>query len=326
MTHYIESFSFGGIAESLFRGIGSQIDNVASDLTRTVIKDTSGDLAKTVLRDSVEDIAKSGLKDSAESIGRNAIGDLSESGIKSLANDIGESGIKSAANDIGESGIKNLANDLSESGLKNLATDTAQSISKLSKFKTLTSFIRRNPKGFIIAGTSIVITATIAGIAGTQTNKLNNTVYTISSIRIYHQDSTKTIVYYTPNDIFAINDTVTISGTNSIPNIDDTYSISHIGPGTFVIDKTITSNGTIGTIRCQTNFSNQLVLVTTDAIKTVTAPVAQSAIDILSSTVKTAADSIGLPDIWKNFWWIILIIIILSIISCLSVFLFKFLD
>jgi hypothetical protein len=310
MTH-IESLSFGGALESTFRGIGSSLD--------TLTKDFSTIGTKTVIKDTVED----GLIHSGSEIKQ-----ITESGIQKTALD-SSGGIQKAL-ELSESGIQKTALESSENILtKETQKILPETINKLSKFQTFTDFVKANPKGFTIAGTSIVITATIAGIAGTRANTINNTLYSISSIKSYPADNTKTIIYYTPNDKFAIDDTVTISKSNCLPNINNDWSISHIGPGTFVIDQAITANGNFGNMRCQTTFSNQLVSTTVDGVKTITAPIIQTTADIVGSTLKTVADSAGLTgvgDFLKSFWWIAIIICILSIMSSLSLFVLKFAD
>jgi hypothetical protein len=288
MTH-IESLSFGGALESTFRGIGSSLD--------TLTKDFSTIGTKTVIKDTVED----GLIHSGSEIKQ-----ITESGIQKTALD-SSGGIQKALK-LSESGIQKTALESSENILtKETQKILPETINKLSKFQTFTDFVKANPKGFTITGTSIVITATIAGIAGTRANTINNTLYSISSIKSYPADNTKTIIYYTPNDKFSIDDTVTISKSNCLPNINNDWSISHIGPGTFVINQSITENG----------------------VKTITAPIIQTTADIVGSTLKTVADSAGLTgvgDFLKSFWWIAIIFCILSIMSSLSLFVLKFAD
>jgi hypothetical protein len=341
MTH-IETFSFGGAFETVFSGIGKNLDSIAKDITKNVdnigkgtlkdlaggsktsIKDLSGSGAKTSIKDLTGSGAKSSIKDAVET-GASKVDDIVETGA-SKVDDIAETGA-SKVDDIADSGSKTL--NIGDKTV-NTATVVAE-IKDLSKYQNAKAFLKDN-RTLIIAGVAITAGVTVATIAGVRVNNINSMIYTITSIKPYPADTTKTIIYYDPKDVDhkpAINDSIAISKSNCLPNIDGNFSISRVGLGNLVIDKTITSIGTSGEMRVQTSFGNQLASVTTEAVNTVVTPVVQTIADVLGGVLGGVADTLGLGgvgDFLKNSWWIVLIICIVSIMSSMSVFLLKFVD
>lgn len=189
------------------------------------------------------------------------------------------------------------------------------------KVKTAKEFLAENKNyiGYSIGGIAIT---TIATIAGVNSEKINNTTYSITSI---YKDSTNpsyTIITYTPNDKFAINDTVTITNSNSIDSIDgrDIPIYDVIGSGKIKINKSIKVDGNYGILTCSTNFGNQVGKTIDEIATPVISGTVQAAASITSSTVGTTLGAFGLnlnqiSENLKTYWWIILLICLIPLLS-----------
>lgn len=141
-------------------------------------------------------------------------------------------------------------------------------------------------------------------------DRINNTEYKITSITSDAND--EVIVLYDPRDKFSLKDTIIISETNSVPVIDGSgMDLKYVGNGVVSFSgEKITTNGTSGKLICRTTVENQFTQNVTDALEPV--------VDIPANVVENVLDKIipkGLKDFFKNFWWVILIICILSLIS-----------
>jgi hypothetical protein len=114
------------------------------------------------------------------------------------------------------------------------------------------SWINRNKNlaGLAIGATTI---GAIMIAAQIKADKINNTLYTITSISIDPQNSSKTILKFSPeDDLGSSQATVTIESSNSSPSIDGSYTPIKINsPGSITISKRITTNGTSGQMRCK---------------------------------------------------------------------------
>lgn len=184
-------------------------------------------------------------------------------------------------------------------------------------------FLSKN-KGWIIGGTTLGAIATTAAVLS---EKINKTDYTITSIKKDSTDPSKTVVTYTPEDMFTKRDSIMISSSNSDPNIDGEYSIQPIRGGSVKINKEISKQGNYGIMKCYTSVSNQ----TTQIINDITKPVTTTAAgitggvitDVVGDIIPSTLQSFGLGGLGNVpvFSWIacVLCIIILSMLLMLVI-------
>jgi outer membrane lipoprotein SlyB len=189
-----------------------------------------------------------------------------------------------------------------------------------SKFKKFIS----NNYGFIIGATTL---GAIAAAAAITSEKINKTDYTIISIKKDSTDPSKTIITYTPEDMFTKRDSIMISSSNSNPHIDGEYPIQPLRGGSLRIDKTISKEGNYGIMKCYTSVSNQTTQTITDLTKPVTTTVGGVAGgvvgDIVGDVIPETFKSMGLGGLGNvpAFSWIacVFCIIILSMLLMLVI-------
>lgn len=206
--------------------------------------------------------------------------------------------------------------ETAETTVKTSIKDSAKTVKSAEEF--LTKY--KNYIGYSIGGITI---ATIATIAGVNSEKINNTTYSITSIYKDSSNPSYTIITYTPNDKFAINDTITITNSNSIDPIDgnDIPIYDVIEGGKIKINKSIKVEGNIGIIKCSTNFGNQLGKTIDEIASPVITGTVQAASSITSSTLDTTLGAFGLPSLnqisqnLQTYWWIILLICLIPLLS-----------
>lgn len=206
--------------------------------------------------------------------------------------------------------------DTAVSSFKTSIKDSAKTVKSAQEF--LQKY--KNYIGYSIGGIAIT---TIATIAGVNSEKINNTTYSITSIYKDPTNPSYTIITYTPNDKFAINDTITITNSNSIDPIDGTdipiYDV--IEDGKLKINKSIKVEGNYGILKCSTNFGNQLGKTIDEIASPVITGTVQAASSITSSTLDTTLGSFGLPSLnqisqnLQTYWWIILLICLIPLLS-----------
>lgn len=187
--------------------------------------------------------------------------------------------------------------------------------------KTPTEFFTKYGDYIKYAIGGITIT-TIVTIAAIESEKINNTNYSITSIKTDPNNPSYTIISYTPAHKFDINDLITITNSNSIDPIDGTnmpiYDV--IENGTIKINKSIKVEGSAGTLKCSTNFGNQVAKTVNDIVDPVVTQTASAAESIVGNTIDTTLQTLGLPTLpqitenLKTYWWIVLIIILIPLI------------
>ena len=169
----------------------------------------------------------------------------------------------------------------------------------------------------MIYGTVAISVAAVVAASQIKADKINNTTYTIISIRPDNVDKNKTIIAYTPNDSFSNHDAVSISGTNSIPSIDgDGYSIEKVAGGIIKIGKKITGIGSSGTLKCTTTFSNQM----SENIKDIGGVVLSPATDIAGNLLSDILPK-WVTTGFTQFWWVSLIFIVMMMFLSMSIIL-----
>jgi hypothetical protein len=191
-------------------------------------------------------------------------------------------------------------------GLSDASTDS----SKFNKFIS-------NNYGLIIGGTTLGVIATAAAITA---EKINQTDYTITSIKKDSTDPSKTIITYTPEDMFTKRDSIMISSSNSDPNIDGEYSIQPMRGGSVKINKQISKEGNYGIMKCYTSLSNQTTQTITDLTKPVTYVAGGVVGDIAGDIIPEVLGLKNIGDV-PVFSWIacVFCIIILSMLLMLVI-------
>jgi hypothetical protein len=225
--------------------------------------------------------------------------------------------------------IENITDSTLKGGKKTLNQKGKEFLDNISKkYKNSKDFISKNKKliAMTIGGIGL---ATLATIAGTNSEKINNTNYTITSIKKDDKNPAYSIITYTPADKFCISSTITITDSNSIDPVDgdDIPIYNIIQDGKIKINKTIKIEGSSGALRCKTNFSKQLSCTIGDIVE----PVVDVALDITKDVGQNALDQLldksGLPttkeifdkikeifDKIKSYWWVVLLVSLIPII------------
>lgn len=212
---------------------------------------------------------------------------------------------------------------IDDAGAKKI-DDIGDKVPKVPKDPSeFSEFLSKN-KGWIIGGTTLGAIATTAAVLS---EKINKTDYTITSIKKDSTDPSKTVVTYTPEDMFTKRDSIMISSSNSDPNIDGEYSIQPIRGGSVKINKEISKQGNYGIMKCYTSVSNQ----TTQIINDITKPVTTTAAgitggvitDVVGDIIPSTLQSFGFGGLGNVpvFSWIacVLCIIILSMLLMLVI-------
>jgi hypothetical protein len=290
---------------------------------QSVLKSTPPPSYQSVLKPSTTtDLAKTGT----------TITDLSKTGTK--INDIGylQDVLKTAQRLGDDKYISSITKQIDN--VKNLPTTPVIALSKTtgdtikSNFTNLAKTIK-TPQEFLtkygdyvkyaIGGITITTIVTIAAI---ESEKINNTNYSITSIQKDPNNPSYTIISYTPAHKFDINDIISITNSNSIDPIDGTdipiYDI--LGDGKIKINKSIKVEGSKGILKCSTNFGNQVAKTVNNIVDPVVTQTASAAKSIAGNTIDTTLQAVGLPTLsqitenLKTYWWVVLIIILIPLI------------
>lgn len=192
-------------------------------------------------------------------------------------------------------------------------------------FESAKSAWKNNWKTVVGVGAGLAVLAMLIH-AKVLEDKINSTDYKILSIVNDTSDNSLLNVFYEPTDEFAIQDQIIISNTDCEPIKNGSYEVQEALPGMVSIKTTskLTKDGTTGNIKVFTDFSNQFGKTVNDAVE----PVTDAAGSVIDSTSQTFFDTVGkvlgnaVPDSIKNFfsdfWWIILIVSVLSVFSSIS--------
>ncbi len=302
----IEHFTFskaatGRLAGNIAGSIGTGIKKVGGNIG-TGIKKVGGNIG-TGIKKVGSGLSDTGskLKSSAKKLGKvgDEVGDITKK--------IDLPPAYSKLDDIGD-----IAKDAKKVGqVTDAIGDVANNKSTMKQFLS-------NYGTVIVAGTTV---AAIAASAAIISEKINNTNYTITSIKKDSTDASKTVITYTPEDKFTKRDSVTISNSDSNPSIDGEYSIEPMRAGAIKINKQITKQGGSGFLKCYTDVSNQ----TTQIINEVTKPVTTTAggiaggviSDVFGDVIPSTLKSMGIGNVSLFSW------ISLGISVCLMLILFS---
>ena len=321
----IEHFSVSGILKST-----AKIGTVSADVGKSSVKSGFKGFAKSG-SDLAQDVAKTGGKSGSklENIFETAAR-ISKKGkvTEEAATEAGEIAVKKGSKSVKETldttskvegkSLKQSVKKTVKEGIENSGKKSSSKVEFLKKFG-------EKYGKYIIGGITI---STIAGIAGAASEKINNTKYTITSIKKDTKNPSYTIITYTPNDKFSNNDKITISNSDSADSIDgkDIPIYDVIEAGKIKINKSITAEGTKGDLKCQTDFGNQL----SNTINQITDPVIEEVVKVGSDVGQNVLDKtfqeLGLPkpsdiiDNIKQYWWVILLISLIPIILSSIVF------
>ena len=214
---------------------------------------------------------------------------------------------------------KALGNNLDD--IKKVDLDNPANKTVFEKLKTNVTnskeFLSRNKK--LLSGLAIATAITgIAIAADAEVKRINNTVYKITSIKSDTTNSKFTIVTFDPPEKFHPDDVITLSETNSTPNVDGIVKFEIINDSQILINTSITQPGNAGTLRCRTNFGNRFSKITEEVVS----PILEVGTGVLGG-ILDALGLGGLANFFTNYWWISLIIIILSISSSAALFIYN---
>lgn len=191
-------------------------------------------------------------------------------------------------------------------------------INTTSEFK---DFIKKHWKILSAITIGTITGITIFAIIGERLNSINSTNYRITSIQNYHEG---TLIEYTPPHQFSKLDTIRISNSNSIPEINGFFPIYKIaGTGSILIkSKKITQIGTFGDMKVQTTFANQFSKTLDDVINPVAQTLGTTAGQVIGSGLSGVSTGLSsfFSGVFGDFWWIFIAIIVIIILSSLSLF------
>jgi hypothetical protein len=193
------------------------------------------------------------------------------------------------------------------------------STGKMSFAKTW-EFAKNNWKTGLGAAAAIAFVAMTIH-AKVQEDKINSTTYTIIKMVSDNDDDSLINIYYEPVDEFSMKDTVIISNTDAEPSKNGSYTLQDAMPGMIAIktNSILTKDGTTGNIKVYTDFSNQFSKTTEDAIE----PVLDTVESLVDAGSKTLFGTVGtvlsnlvpdaLKDFTQKFWWVSIIVCLLSL-------------
>ena len=213
-------------------------------------------------------------------------------------------------------------------GAEDIKKTFGQNLKDLS-FDDVKTFLKENR--YTLGATALLSTVTIISIvAQAKTDKINSTGYTITSIKKDPRNSKYVNITYEPRDVLTKDDTVTITGSNTAPSIDNVYRGSVINPvgGAFTLklQNPITMDGTSGSFTVITEFGSQFA----NEVTNVTQPVVEAGGEVVSGAVgtvaETAVSSFGdiidaiLPGFGEYAWLVIILCILILSSSASLVF------
>lgn len=193
------------------------------------------------------------------------------------------------------------------------------STGKMSFAKTW-EFAKNNWKTGIAGAAGLAFVAMTIH-AKVKEDKINTTTYTIMKMVSDNNDDSLINIYYEPIDEFSMKDTVVISNANAEPSKNGSYTLQDAMPGMIAIktDSALTKDGTTGTMKVYTDFSNQFAKTTEDAIE----PVLDTTEALIDAGSKTVFGTVGkvfsnlvpdaLKDFVQNYWWVSLLVCLLSL-------------
>jgi hypothetical protein len=245
--------------------------NIASSVIEASVTQGIKEASELIAKKGAAVAAKSIAEDIAKKLGTQLLEGSSKNVVKQIEKAFGEQLGKAAglaAKNAFENQTKILKQLAKQS--KTIVTDGAEQTVKegtekivqqqaKTAFQKFTGnaaeFTQKFAKYAPILGASAGI-ATLAINAQKNADRINSTSYTITSIKP-NATRTKTIITFTPTDSFTVQDTVTISGSNSQPSIDGSFPVEPVSPGIIIIPATIQSPGTAGQLKCFTTLGAQ---------------------------------------------------------------------
>jgi hypothetical protein len=206
--------------------------------------------------------------------------------------------VSKAADEAGETIGKTSSKVTGEAGENVVAkADDMTKIASDAQKLTPDDFLAKHGKK-ILVGAGGVTLASIVAVATSNANRINNTDFTITSIKKDPADPSYTIVSYVPEELFTKRDSVIISDSNSSPSIDGEYTAQPIRAGGIRINKRISKDGNNGSLKCYTTVSNQTSQQITDIVKPITSTAAGVAGgvagDVLTDIIPEALKATGL--------------------------------
>jgi hypothetical protein len=275
------------------------VDNLSSKF-KTLAKESPDELTKATKNIQPSDV-KAGLKEAAEQAGKNT-----DEGKKLLkaADEIDAVNPKTA---------EALGDNLDQ--VKNIDGAGKSVFKKLdTAVDNATDFAKKNKKLLIGLAAATTISA-IAIAAEVRMNAINNADYKIISIKSDPENNKKTIITFDPSEIIREEDTITLTNTNSTPAIDGSPQFDVINMVSIRVNSPITNEGNSGILKIRTTFGSQFGQIVKEAVD----PAIQVASDVTESVADSVFDTIGdilglpnLGELFSNYWWISLIVIIFS--------------
>lgn len=284
-------------------------DGIASSVKKLNSPELASDFVKNASKNINPAQLKAGLKKAAAEVGENT--DAGKAYLRALDEvPINPKTAEALGGNLDQ--VKKI-DDVGKTVLKKL--DTA--------VDSATDFAKKNKKLL----TGLAIAGTISGIAiaaEVRKNAINNAEYKIISIKPDPNDNKKTIITFDPSEVIREEDTIILSNTNSTPNVNGSPDFDIINMNSFSINASVTKEGNSGILKIRTTFSSQFSQIVKEAVD----PALQVGSDITKSVANTFFDTIGdilglpnLGEFFSNYWWLSLIVIILSsILSSMSIY------
>ena len=248
------------------------------------------DLAEKAAKEAAEKAAKEAAEKIAKEAAEKAIKEAAEKSIKEAA----EKSVKEAAEKSVKEAAEKTVKETAEKGAKDTAKKVALGVGGLAA-AGLAGYTFINP--------------------AVEADRKNRTTYTITSIE---DDSsligdTAALISISPGEKISVQDTITITESDSQPSIDGTYNASQIISDTkfrIVTKSRLVHNGTKGKMNIKTEYSTQLAQTTQAEAGTVG--------QLIGNVGGTVLGGLGgglLQGLGINYIWIIAIVIIVLSIS-----------
>lgn len=315
----VEAFLYRSIGSSLTKNIGQEgAEKLLKESTEKLLKES----AEKTVKESAEKLAKEGGekvgKETAQAAGKKTSSEVAQASAKKKAkkqigevagkaDDVAQAGVKKA-DDVAQAGAKK-ADDVGQAGAKK-ADDAGKkagkkgddAAKKADEAKAKDSWLKKN-KGKVVGG---VAAGALAAAAYARYESRDGGTSNIT--KISSEDGYVSVEFGTTLE-FCSQDKAILSGTNSTPSVDGSWSIKSVVSSTkIIIDKEADiffTDGTAGQIELDTSFESQISCTTGDVAGGVVGTVG----NVAGGIFKEVLDKTGLGGLFKKYAWVFYVII-----------------